>query len=124
MLLKHLLTFVILLIAVSAIGYLFFPANMLQIVGIAGSPQMDFLARTLGAALVALVPGIWVARNHLDSPVARGVLIGLVVYLFASSAVDLYAYMQALVSAIALPSIVFRMALGAVILWLTLYKRA
>lgn len=124
MLLKHLLTFVVLLIAVSAVGYLFFPSNMLSVVGIVSSPMTDFLSRALGAALIALIPGIWVARNHLDSPVAGGVVMGVVVYLFLSSLVDLYAYTQALVSVIALPSIAFRVSLGAVILWLTFKRRA
>ncbi|TAH51302.1 MAG: hypothetical protein EYC68_11400 [Chloroflexota bacterium] len=122
--LKYIVTFLILLIAVSAIGYLFFPSNMLSVVGVVSNPQMDFLARTLGAALVALIPGLWVARNELESPVARAVLLGLVIYLFLGSLVDFYAYTQALVNSISLPSIAVRVLLGFVILWFMRKKRA
>lgn len=124
MTLKYIVTFLIFVIAVSAIGYLFFPTNMLSVVGIVSNPPMDFLARTLGAALVALIPGLWVARNDLTSPAARASIIGLVTYLFASSLVDFYAYTQSLVNPVSLPSIAVRVILGIVILWLMWKKRA
>ena len=122
--LKYIVTFLIVLVAVSAIGYLFFPSNMLAVVGIASNAQLDFLARTLGAALVALVPGLWVARQDLTSPLARAVLLGLVIYLFLGSLVDFLAYTQALVNPIALPSIALRVILGLVILWFMWKQRA
>jgi len=56
-------TFVVLLFAASAIGYLFFPSAMLSIVGITSNEQMDFLVRTLAAAFVALIPSSWSARK-------------------------------------------------------------
>jgi len=45
--------FIAILIAASAIGYLFFPSAMLSVVGIQSNDQLDFLVRTLAAALVA-----------------------------------------------------------------------
>lgn len=124
MLLKYIVTFLIFVLAVSATGYLLFPSNMLSVVGIESNAQMDFLARTLGAALVALLPGLWVARNDLASPAARAAVLGLVTYLFVSSLVDFHAYTQALVNPISLPSIALRVILGIVILWLVWKKRA
>jgi hypothetical protein len=124
MLLKYIVTVLIFVVAVSAIGYLFFPSNMLAVVGINSNAQLDFLARTLGAALVAFIPGLWLARKHLTTPVGRAVLFGLVIYLFLGSLVDFYAYTQSLVNFASLPSIAVRVVLGLLILWLTLKQRA
>ena len=111
-------TFVVLLIAISAIGYLVFPDRMLSIVGITSNTQMDFLVRTLGAALIALIPGAWAVRNRIAPSVYRPILIGLIAYMFLSSAVDLYGYASHIVSAVSIPSIVFRVLLGGIITWL------
>jgi hypothetical protein len=115
---KIIITFTVFLFAASAVGYFIFPASMLKIVGITSNPQLDFLVRTLAAALVALIPSGWAVRNKNDSPVYRSVLIGLAVYMFLSSAVDLYAYLNKIVGFAALPSITFRILLSGVILWL------
>jgi hypothetical protein len=115
---KIIITFIIFLFAASAFGYFIFPASMLKIVGMTSNTQLDFLVRTLAAALVALIPSAWAVRNKSDSPVYRSVLIGLAVYMFLSSAVDLHAYLNNIVGFAALPSIVFRILLGGVILWL------
>jgi hypothetical protein len=60
---QAMITLVVFLFAASAIGYLFFPSTMLSVVGITSNNQMDFLVRTLAAALVALTPGTWSARR-------------------------------------------------------------
>ena len=118
MLLKNIVTFTALLMALSAIGLLFFPSSMLAVVGIVGNAQMDFLLRSAGVGVASLVPGAWAARTATASPVSRAVLVGLVGYLFLSSAVDFLAYTQAIVNTASIPSIAFRVLLGAVILWL------
>jgi hypothetical protein len=55
--------FVVFLFAASAIGYLFFPSAMLNVVGIRSTAQMEFLVRTLAAAFVAMIPSAWNARK-------------------------------------------------------------
>jgi hypothetical protein len=121
--LKNVITFTALLMALSAIGLLFFPSNMLAVVGITSNEQMDFLLRTAGVGVASLVPGAWAVRNFTTSPVSRAVLIGVIGYLFLSSVVDLYAYMRSIVSMASIPSIAFRVVLGAVILLLMLKER-
>ena len=115
---KIIITFIVFLFAASAIGYFIFPASMLKIVGIASNAQLEFLVRTLAAALVALIPSAWAVRNKSDSPVYRSVLIGLAVYMFLSSVVDLHAYLNNIVGFAAVPSITFRILLSGGILWL------
>jgi len=112
------ITFTTILMALSAIGFLFFPSNMLAVVGIVSNEEMDFLLRTTGAAVAALVPGVWALRISTASPLSRSVLTGLVGYLFLSSLVDLYAYIHLIVNTASLPSIAFRILTGSVILWL------
>jgi hypothetical protein len=46
------------------------------------------------------------------------VLIGLAAYMFASSLIDLYGFLNQIVGVAAVPSIVLRVILGAVIVWL------
>ena len=121
--LKHIITFSAFLIALSAVGFLFVPSQMLAIVGIASNNQMDFLIRSTGVALAALVPGVWAARTATTSTLSRAVLVGLVGYLFLSSVVDFHAYTQSIVNAASIPSIAFRILLGAVIIWLVLEER-
>ena len=76
------------------------------------------MARALAAALLALSPGAWAARRRDGTPAQRSVLIGLAAYMFASSLVDLYAFINQIVGIVALPSIALRVILGAVIVWL------
>ena len=45
-------------------------------------------------------------------------LIGLAGYMFASSLVDLYGFINQLVGVAAVPSIILRVILGAVLVWL------
>lgn len=116
--LKALVTFVVFLFAVSAVGYLVFPAAMLSVVGIMSDAQTDFLVRTLAAALIALIPSAWSARTRGNSSLYRNVILGIAIYLFLSSAVDLHAFLTHLVNSTSIPSIVLRVLLGAVLLWL------
>jgi cell division protein FtsW (lipid II flippase) len=110
--------FVVFLLAVSAIGYLFFPSAMLSVVGMTSNNQTDFLVRTLAAALVALIPSAWQARKAENSALFRNVILGLAIYMFLSSAVDLHAYLIHLVNSASVPSVIFRVGMGAILLWL------
>ena len=109
---------VVILLVASALGYLLVPSAMLGIVGIHSTPQVTFLVRTLGAALLALSPGAWAARRRDGTSAQRGVLIGLAGYMFASSLVDLYGFINQVVGIASLPSIALRVILGAVLVWL------
>ena len=115
---KAIVTFVVFLFAASAIGYLIFPSAMLSIVGISSNEQMDFLVRTLAAAFVALIPSAWTARMGSNTSLYRSVMIGLALYMFLSSAVDLHAFLNHIVNSTSIPSIILRVLLGGVLLWL------
>jgi hypothetical protein len=112
------ITGMVFLFAISALGYFVFPSGMLNIVGMRSDAQTDFLVRTLAAALVAFIPGMWAARHKSDAPIQRNILVGLATYLFLSSAVDFFAYLNGIVNATSIPSILLRVFLGGVILWL------
>jgi hypothetical protein len=109
---------VVIVFVASALGYLLVPSAMLSIVGIQGNRQVNFLVRTLAAARLALSPGAWAARRRDDTPAQRSVLIGLAAYMFASSLVDLHAFVSDVVGVAAVPSIILRAILGAVVVWL------
>ena len=109
---------VVILLVASALGYLLVPAAMLRIVGIQSNPQVTFVIRTLAAALLALSPGAWAARRRDGTSAQRSVLIGLAAYMFASSLVDLYGFINQIVGVAAVPSILLRVVLGAVLVWL------
>jgi hypothetical protein len=109
---------VVILLVASALGYLLVPSAMLGIVGMESDPQVTFLVRTLAAALLALSPGAWAARRREHTSAQRSVLVGLAGYLFASSLVDLYGFLNQLVGVAAVPSIILRVLLGAVLVWL------
>src|SRR5215216_1875868 len=111
-------TFVVLLFAASAIGYLFFPSVMLSIVGITSNEQMDFLVRTLAAAFVALIPSSWSARKRGSPSLYPSVIFGLAIYMFLSSVVDLHAFLTHIVNSTSIPSIILRVVVGGVLLWL------
>jgi hypothetical protein len=114
---QAIIIFIVFLFAASAIGYFLFPSAMLSVVGIKSNNQMDFLVRTLAAALVALIPSAWSARNRNNSDLYSSVILGLAIYMFLSSVVDLHAYLTHIVNGAALPSILFRVALGAILCW-------
>src|SRR5687767_1783113 len=118
MIFKNIITFTTLLLAISAIGLLFFPSRMLAVVGIVSNDQLDFLLRASGVGVAALVPSAWALRTAPVSPVSRAVLIGLTVYMFLSSIVDFHAFTQSIVNTASIPSIAFRVLLGTVILLL------
>ena len=120
--LKMVITFSALLMALSAIGLLFFPSNMLAVVGIVGNEQMDFLLRTSGVGVASLIPGAWAARTSTASPVSRAVLMGLAIYMFLSSVVDFHAFTQSIVNTASIPSIAIRVLLGTAILLLAIKK--
>jgi len=109
---------VVILLVASALGYLLVPSAMLGIVGMESDPQVMFLVRTLAAALLALSPGAWAARRREHTSAQRSVLVGLAAYMFASSLVDLYGFLNQLVGVAAVPSIILRVLLGAVLVWL------
>jgi hypothetical protein len=109
---------VVILLVVSALGYLLVPAAMLGIVGMDSNPQVTFLVRTLAAALLALLPGAWAARRRDGTSGQRSVLIGLAGYMFASSLVDLYGFINQVVGVASVPSIALRVILGAVLVGL------
>ena len=115
---QAIIIFIVSLLAVSAIGYLFFPSAMLSVVGMTSNPQTDFLVRTLAAALVALIPSAWSARKKDNAALFQSVIFGLAIYMFLSSLVDLRAFLTHLVNGASIPSIVFRVLLGAILLWL------
>jgi hypothetical protein len=108
----------VLLIAFSAIAELLFPSQLLAFVGTTSNPQTDFLLRTTAVALIALLPSLWTARNHAKSPASRSALLGIAAYTFLSSAVDFQAFRQGIVNSMSVPSVVFRVLLGIMILWL------
>ena len=112
------ITLVVFLLAASAVGYLIFPSAMLSVVGITSNDQMDFLVRTLAAALVALIPASWRVRKGEGSSLHPSVIFGLAIYMFLSSAVDLHAYLTHIVNSASIPSIVLRVGIGGVLLWL------
>ena len=112
------ITFVVFLFAASAIGYLIFPSAMLSVVGIKSNDQMDFLVRTLAAAFVALIPGSWSARKRGNASLYPSVIFGLAIYMFLSSVVDFHAFLTHIVNSTSIPSIILRVLLGGVLLWL------
>jgi len=116
--LQIIVIFIVLLLGVSAIGYLFFPSAMLSVVGIQSNDHMDFLVRTLAAALAALIPSAWIVRKQDNGSLYPSVILGLAIYMFLSSAVDLHAFLTHLVNGASIPSIIFRVVLGGVLLWL------
>jgi hypothetical protein len=115
---QAIVTFIVFLLATSAVGYLIFPSAMLNVVGITSNDQMDFLVRTLAAALVALIPSTWSARKRENSSLFQSVVFGIAIYMFLSSFVDLHAFLTQIVNSVSIPSIVFRVALGGALLWL------
>jgi hypothetical protein len=115
---KVIITFVVFLFAASAIGYLIFPAVMLSVVGIKSNDQMDFLVRTLAAAFVALIPSSWSARKRGNATLYPSVIFGLAIYMFLSSVVDFQAFLTHIVNSTSIPSIILRVLLGGVLLWL------
>ncbi len=110
----------IFLLVISAFGYMFFPSNMLAVVGLVGNPQMNFLVRTLAVALLALVPTAWSARNRNNTAGQAHVLLGLGLYMLLSSMVDLQAHLTGIVGFASVPSIVFRVVLAGIFLWFIL----
>ena len=118
MLYKSIVIITVLLIAVSALAELLFPSTLLTLVGITSNLQMDFLLRTTAVALIALLPSLWSARNSANSPASQSALFGTAVYMFLSSIVDYQAYSQGIVNSMAVPSIIFRILLGIIILCL------
>ena len=108
------------LLAAAAVGYLFAPSMMLAVVGIEGTPETEFLVRTVAAAFIGMLPMGWATLRRTASTTGRLVLAGLALYMFMGSAVDLHAYATGLVGTPALPSIALRVILGLVLSWLAL----
>jgi hypothetical protein len=119
MALKYIITLTVFLLGISAIGLLFFPSEMLTVVGITSNDQMNFLLRASGVGVASLIPGAWAARTSTSTTVSRAVLMGLVIYMVLSSVVDIQAYTRSIVNTASIPSIGFRILLGVTILLLT-----
>ena len=79
---------------------------------------MDFLVRTLAAAFVAMIPSAWNARKKETRTLYQSVIFGLAIYMFLSSAVDLHAFLTDIVNGASIPSIILRVLIGGVLLWL------
>ena len=112
-----LIIFIVFLLVASTIGYLFFPSAMLSVVGITSNAQTNFLVRTLAAALAALIPSTWSVRKGASSSLYASVILGIAIYMFLSSIVDLHAFLTHLVNGASVPSVIFRVVLGVVLLW-------
>lgn len=112
---RRLLTVSSVIFAVVGSAYLIVPAAMLSIVGIASGATNEFLMRTEGVALLTAALMIWAARKG-GAAVARIVLVALAGYFIIGSVVDLAAYLQGIVGTAAVPSVVIRIAFGAVCL--------
>jgi len=123
MLYKVMVTVTALFIASSALAELLIPSEMLTFVGVTSNPQADFLLRTTAVALLALIPGLWSARNESNLPASRNALVGVAAYMFLSSAVDYRAFTQGIVNAMSVPSVALRGLWGIAILWL-IYRGA
>ena len=116
MLHKLIITITAGLIAVSAVAELLFPSKLLEFVGINRNAQLDFLLRTTGVALIALLPSLWFAQDNAHA------LLGIAVYMFLSSAVDFQAFIQGIVNLWSVLSIVIRVIWGMSSLWLMLRR--
>ena len=113
-----LVIFTVFLFAASAIGYLFFPSTMLGIVGIQSNDQTDFLVRTLAAAFAAMIPSTWSARKKDNASLYQSVILGLAIYMFLSLAIDFHAFLAHIVNGASIPSIILRVLIGGLLLWL------
>jgi hypothetical protein len=69
-------------------------------------------------SLLSLSPGAWAARPRDGTSGQRTVLIRLAGYMFASSLVDLYGFINQVVGIASLPSIALRVILDALVVWL------
>jgi hypothetical protein len=91
---------------------------MLGIVGVKSNDQMNFLVRTLAAAFVAIIPSAWSARKKDNASLYRSVILGIAIYMFLSAAVDFHAFLAHIVNGASIPSIILRVLLGGLLLWL------
>ncbi len=110
-------SFVIIILIVSALGYLFVPGKMLSVVGITGTKDTNFLARALAAALLSFIPtALAIIKKDDNVNLKRTIVFGLATYLILSSLVDLYGYITDVVNLSSLPSIGFRVLIGAILI--------
>ncbi|MEN9523563.1 MAG: hypothetical protein RL065_1940 [Bacteroidota bacterium] len=108
---------VLFLLLVSAFGYLIAPEKMLSVVGIAGTKENNFLVKTLAAALLSFIPAAFaITRNSEKVNLKQQIIFGLALYMFLSSAVDLYGYLTDVVNLSSVPSIGFRVLLGIILI--------
>jgi hypothetical protein len=108
--------FVMFLLIVSALGYLIAPEKMLSIVGITGTKDTNFLVRTIAAALLSFVPSAIAAMKKDENLNLRWhIVLGLACYMILSSLVDLYGFVTNVVNFTSIPSIGFRILLGAIL---------
>ncbi len=119
---KHLINkwtviFIMLLLTVSAIGYLFAPEQMLSVVGIQGTTENNFLVKTIAAALLSFTPPLFaITRQTSETNLRWYIVLGLALYMFLSSAIDFYGYLTEVVNFASIPSIAFRVILGILLL--------
>lgn len=79
---------------------------------------MDFLVRTVAAAFVAMIPSAWNARKKGNGTLYQSVIFGLAIYMFLSSVIDLHAFLTDIVNGSSIPSIILRVIIGGLLLWL------
>lgn len=109
--------FVMVLLIVSALGYLIAPDKMLSVVGIAGTKDTNFLVRTLAAALLSFIPTAFaITRNNENLNLKWFIVLGLATYMILSSIIDLYGYITDVVNFSSIPSIGFRVLIGVILL--------
>lgn len=122
---NYTVTFILILLAISAVGYLVAPDIMLNVVGISGTKENAFLVKTLAAALLSMLPPLFAVTRDVDNKVnlKLQIILGLVLYMFLSSVVDLYGYFIKVVNFASVPSIGFRVALGILLLLTSEWKK-
>jgi hypothetical protein len=121
--LRHLVTFMAVWLGASALGLLFFPGEMLSAIGLQSNDESDFLARCLGVAFASLVPTAWASRGSMSNRVARGVIQGLVRFLFLGAAVEIHAVVREVLPEASIVSVLACVVLGTTMLGLMLKLR-
>ena len=113
---KTLLALTVLFEAATALGLLASPPFFANLVFAAplDAPAAQVLGRVTGAALLALAAACWFAREDTASPVARGVVLAMLIYNVAATAALAYAGAALhLVGPLLWPAVVAHVALGA-----------
>lgn len=122
MLYKIIVVITFILVAVSAVTEILFPAHLLALVGIESNLQTDFLLRTTAIALISFLPNLQQLIHDSDSTTSKRTLLGIAIYMFLSSSVDYFAFTQSIVNQYSIPSIIFRIAVGSILFYFACRK--